>query len=68
MEKDGRTHTLSYDLIVERGKPSYFWFFMAFLALLIPPIYTSIRAFSFEYRRWAESDYGTLVKSSSGDD
>ena len=68
MEKDGREHTLSYDLIVERGKPSYFWFLVAFLALLIPPVYTSIRAFSFENTRWAESDYGAFIKSSSGSD
>jgi hypothetical protein len=68
MEKDGRTHTLSYDVIVERGKPSYFWFLLAFLGLLIPPIYVSIRAFSFENARWAESDYGALVQSSSGSD
>jgi hypothetical protein len=68
MEKDGRMHTLSYDLMVERGKPSYFWFLLAFLGLLIPPIYTSIRAFSFENARWAESDYGAFVQSSSGSD
>lgn len=68
MEKDGRYHGMNYEIVVERGKPEYIWFFLAWFALLIPPTITSIRAFSFENRRWAESDYGPLVKSSSGDD
>jgi hypothetical protein len=68
MEKDGRPHLMNYEIVVDRGKPAYFWFFVAWILLLIPPILTSIRAFSFENRRWAESDYGPLVKSSSEDD
>jgi hypothetical protein len=68
MEKDGRPHTMNYEIVVERGKPAFFWFVVAWLALLVPPIFTSIRAFSFENRRWAESDHGPLLKSSSEDD
>ena len=68
MEKDGRTHSMSYEVIIHRGSPAYFWFFPAFIALLIPPIVVSIRSFSFENRRWAESDYGAFIKSGSGDD
>jgi hypothetical protein len=68
MEKDGRPHAVRYEIVVKRGSPAYFWFFIGFLGLLIPPIVVSIRSFSFENRRWAESDYGALVQSSSGDD
>jgi hypothetical protein len=68
MEKDGAPHLMNYEIVVERGKPALIWFLFAWIALLIPPIFTSIRAFSFENRRWAESDYGPLVKSSGGDD
>jgi Domain of unknown function (DUF4178) len=68
MEKDGRQHAMSYELIVKHGSPSYFWFVLGFIGILVPPIVISIRAFSFENRRWAESDYGALVQSSSGDD
>jgi len=68
MEKDGRPHSMSYEVIVKRGSPRYFWFFLGFLGLLIPPVMISIRAFSFENRRWAESDYGALIQSGSGDD
>jgi hypothetical protein len=65
MSKDGGPHSVSYELVVERGKPRYFWYLFAFLGLLIPPVVTSIRTFSFENLRWAESDYGPLVQSSS---
>ena len=67
MEKDGRRAYVVLRLDRANGvsRPtSGFW--LPFLALLIPPIYTSIRAFSFENRRWAESDYGAFIKSSSG--
>lgn len=68
MEKDSRPHMMNYEVIVKHGSPAYFWFFLGFLGLLIPPIVVSIRTFSFENRRWAESDYGALIQSSSGDD
>jgi hypothetical protein len=65
MSRDGGPHSVAYELAVERGKPRMFWYLLAFVGLLIPPIVTSIRAFSFENRRWAESDYGPLIQSSS---
>jgi hypothetical protein len=65
MAKDGGPHSMSYEITVVRGKPRMFWYLLAFIGLLIPPIVTSIRAFSFENRRWAESDYGPLIQSSS---
>lgn len=68
MEKDGRLHRMRYQLALKHGSPSYFWFIFGFFGLLIPPIINSVRAFSFENRRWAESDYGALIQSSSEDD
>lgn len=68
MEKDGRAHTMNYDLTVKHGTPAFFWFLVGFAGLLIPPVFTSIRAFSFENRRWAESDYGPLIRSSSSEE
>ena len=68
MEDDGKQHMCNYTLAVRRGQPGYFWFIPAFILLLIPPIVTTIRTFSFENSRWAESDYGPIVSSSSGGD
>ncbi len=68
MEKDGRRRQMRYELKLQQAAPSYFWFVLGFLGLLIPPVVTSIRGFSFENRRWAESDYGAIVQSSSGED
>jgi len=56
---------INYELVVTQGSPTFFWFILGFVGLLIPPVVTSIRAFSFENRRWAESDYGALISSSS---
>lgn len=61
---------VSYRLRVKRDVPSYWWFLLVFAGLIIPPIMHTIRWFSYENRRWAESDYGALVgtSSDSGDD
>ena len=59
---------VTYRLKVERGGARYGWFLVVVFLLLIPPIVQSIRWFSFENRRWAESDYGALVSSSSSDE
>ena len=53
MEKDGRPHSMSYEVIVKHGSPAYFGFFLGFVGLLIPPIVLSIRTVRFENRRWA---------------
>jgi hypothetical protein len=37
--------------------PSYSWFRLAALLLLIPPIFHTIRSRGFEVKRWMESDY-----------
>jgi hypothetical protein len=36
---------------------TYGWFWLAALLLLIPPIFVTIRARSFNVRRWSTSDY-----------
>lgn len=49
---------VSYELTVRRDVPNYTWYWLAALLLLIPPILTWYRSFSFERARWLESDYG----------
>ncbi len=48
---------MRYQLTLRHGVPSYGWFWIAFFLLLIPPILYTIRARSFEAKRWMESDY-----------
>ena len=62
MEKDGRTHAMSYEIVIEARKSCVLLVLSRFFGLLIPPIVVSIRSFSFENRRWAESDYGASVQ------
>jgi hypothetical protein len=66
MENDGRRHSVNYTLAVKSGVPSFGWFLVPLFLLPIPAIVFSLRAFSFENQRWAESDYGALISSSSG--
>jgi hypothetical protein len=66
MENDGRRHSVNYTLSVKSGVPSFGWFLVPFFLLPIPAIVFSLRAFNFENQRWAESDYGALISSSSG--
>jgi hypothetical protein len=46
-----------YEIFVRRDVPSYGWFWLAALLLLIPPVFSTIRSVSFETHRWANSDY-----------
>ncbi len=60
---------MSYHLILRHDSPSYIWFVLAAALLLIPPVWYSIRAKSFELKRWNDSDYsGGSSSSSSNDD
>ncbi len=68
MDDDGRMHTADYTIRVKRGERSFFWFIPAFFLLFIPPVFATIRTYSFENTRWAESDYGSPVQISSGGD
>ena len=68
MDNDGRPHHMNYAITVRSGVPSFGWFVVAFILLPIPAIIVSVRAFSFENQRWAESDYGALISSSRSED
>jgi hypothetical protein len=46
-----------YEIFLRRDVATYGWFWLAALLLLIPPIFSTIRAASFETHRWATSDY-----------
>jgi hypothetical protein len=63
---------VNYEIVVRRDVPNFTWYWIAALLLLIPPIVTWYRSFSFERARWLESDYGTpaglLASAKSGDD
>ena len=65
MDNDGRRHSVNYSLTVKSGVPSFTWFLVPLFLLPIPAIVFSLRSFSFENQRWAESDYGSLISSSS---
>ena len=54
---------------IVRGRPFYFRYFLGMFLLLIPPIWTSIRAGSFESKRWSESDpSGASSSNASSED
>ncbi|MBL8176932.1 MAG: DUF4178 domain-containing protein [Bryobacterales bacterium] len=61
--------SVRYEIKVVHDVTTWVYFFIGFLLLLVPPIWTTLRSGSFEMKRWAESDYGTSTSSpSSGDD
>jgi hypothetical protein len=63
--------SVSYRIRVIEGGISWWPFLIAFGLLLIPPISTTMRRYSFESARWQESDHGSLLAtsvSSSEDD
>lgn len=46
-----------YEIFLRRDVATFGWFWLAALLLLIPPIFSTIRAASFETHRWSNSDY-----------
>jgi hypothetical protein len=46
-----------YELRLTRDVPAASYYFIAFVLFLIPPIWSWIKAASFETSRWSESDY-----------
>jgi hypothetical protein len=58
---------MRYEIELRRNVPNYSFFGLAFLLLLIPPGYTTLRRSSFEAARWRESDYAPS-SNSGGDD
>ncbi|MBI4903384.1 MAG: DUF4178 domain-containing protein [Acidobacteria bacterium] len=59
---------VKYQITVKRDVPTWGYFWIGAILLLIPPIWTSIRSGSFESKRWAESDYGGGSSGSSSSD
>jgi hypothetical protein len=58
---------ISYSVDVRRDVPVAGFFGLGFLALLIPAILISFRAFNFERERWSESDHPLVKTESQGD-
>jgi hypothetical protein len=59
----GRTGPVFYKISVRRDVPSPLLPGLALLLLLVPPLATSIRHWSFEHHRWLESDYPPTTAS-----
>jgi hypothetical protein len=57
-----------YSIAVYRGVPSWSWFWIAALLLIIPPVYTSVRSIGFEGMRWRESEFKPAGLAAGGDD
>jgi hypothetical protein len=49
--------SVAYEIVLRHDVATYGWFWIAALLLLIPPIFSTIRAAAFETRRWSASDY-----------
>ena len=64
-EHEGAGRPFTYQISVKRDVPRVLPFAIAFIVLIIPPIFAWIRAYSFEQTRWQESDHAPV---SSGDD
>lgn len=56
MTPGANTPELHYTITVRRGVLSWSFFFVAVVLLAIPPLISTWRRFSFERRRWQESD------------
>ena len=59
-------NSVYYTLTLRHDVPSYSFFWIAALLLLIPPIVHTARSRGFELKRWMESDYPP-VRSGGGD-
>jgi len=60
---------VNYSLRVRRDVPSYLFYGLALVVLLLPALLALLPKAAFEQRRWAESDYGSETGTvSSGDE
>jgi hypothetical protein len=57
-----------YTIRVRRDVPSIGYFFVALLLIALPPIASVVASWSFEQRRWQESDYAPATSSGGDDD
>ena len=64
-ESEASFGLITYSVTVTRDVPVLSLYLAGFLALLVPAIFISWRAFNFEQMRWAESDY-TLMQGVTG--
>jgi Domain of unknown function (DUF4178) len=71
-EADPSLPSIHYTIDVIRDVPVFGIYGIAFLALLVPVVIISFRAYTFERSRWSESDHPPMqlssMSSSSGDD
>ena len=68
-EMDANAAGVTYSISLRRDVPTWSYFLIAALLLLVPPIFLTFRSTGFEQARWRESDYPPAVSSgSSGDD
>lgn len=68
-EVDPTLPATPYSVSVIRDVPVFGIYGIAFLALLVPVVIISFRAYTFERSRWSESDHPPMeLSSSSGDD
>ena len=66
---DAKLGSISYQVTVTRGAPTFIWFLVAIPLLLVPAILATWRSIGFEHRRWQESDHaGPGISSGGGDD
>ena len=59
---------VNFSLRVRRDVPSFGFYGLAFLAILLPSLIALVARGAFEGRRWAESDYGASTGSASDDE
>lgn len=59
--------SVGYSVHVTRGGPPVLLYFLALLALLVPPVVRGIQHLSFEHQRWMESDYPPVTTSDDED-
>ena len=60
VEPEGGTQgavPVRYSLKLRRDVPSPVYYVLEIVVLLVPPIFVTLRAASFEARRWQESDF-----------
>jgi Domain of unknown function (DUF4178) len=68
-EADPSLPGIPYTVDVTHDVPVFGIYGIAFLALLVPAVIISFRAYTFERSRWSESDHPPMqLSSSSGDD
>lgn len=62
---EGAKPSVDYELRIRRDVPSFLFYGLALLALVVPAVFAWLPTVSFEQRRWAESDHAPV---SSDDD